>query len=536
MPPHVGDDRLLGGLDLAATLAAGRPVAERGLLAAADGGVLVLPMAERHSAGTVARIAAALDLGWVAVERDGLAARAPARFAVVALDEGIEDERPAAALIDRLAFHIAFDPAEDPAGEAALPRATQAEVAAARARLPAVGAEDQVRSALVATALALGIASLRAPLLDLRAARAAAALDGTEAVGADHAALAASLVLAPRATAVPVDTAAVPDRPAEEPEPDTRADDAPPPDVEFGERPLEDVVLAAATAALPPDLLARLRLAGSTTEARRSAGGTGAEQKRARRGRPAGIRSGDPGPGARLNVLETLRAAAPWQRLRRAERPSGPTGRPERIAVRRDDFRVTRLRQRAGTTAIFAVDASGSAVLHRLAEVKGAVELLLADCYVRRDEVALIAFRGRDAAVLLPPTRALARARRGLAAIPGGGATPLASGLAAVMVLAATVRRGGQTPLIVCLTDGRANIARDGAIDRLRAESDALAVAGAIRIAGYAVLLVDTAPRPTERAARLATAMAAAYLPLPRADAGSLSRAVRATQEGLRLS
>ncbi len=85
VPLGIADDRLLGGLDLAATLSAGRPVAQRGVLADAHGGVIVLPMAERLAAGTAARIAATLDAGEVALERDGFAARMPARFGALAL-------------------------------------------------------------------------------------------------------------------------------------------------------------------------------------------------------------------------------------------------------------------------------------------------------------------------------------------------------------------------------------------------------------------------------------------------------------------
>jgi magnesium chelatase subunit D len=105
-------------------------------------------------------------------------------------------------------------------------------------------------------------------------------------------------------------------------------------------------------------------------------------------------------------VVETLRVAAPWQAVRRRERAGVPSRSP-RVEVRRDDFRVARFRQRSATTTIFAVDASGSSALHRMAEAKGAVELLLAECYVRRDRVALIAFRDRSAELVLPPTSAV---------------------------------------------------------------------------------------------------------------------------------
>ena len=81
------------------------------------------------------------------------------------------------------------------------------------------------------------------------------------------------------------------------------------------------------------------------------------------------------------------------------------------MIVRPEDFRIVRYRQRRGATTIFVVDASGSLAMHRLAEVKGAVELLLADCYVRRDHVALIAFRGAGAARSCCRRRARRRGR-----------------------------------------------------------------------------------------------------------------------------
>ena len=103
--PSIADDRLLGGLDLSASLAAGRPVMQSGVLASHDGGVVVLPMAERIEDAMASRICAVLDAQEVAIEREGLTARLPARLGLVLLDEGAEPaERPPAALLDRLAF------------------------------------------------------------------------------------------------------------------------------------------------------------------------------------------------------------------------------------------------------------------------------------------------------------------------------------------------------------------------------------------------------------------------------------------------
>ncbi|MBK3398352.1 VWA domain-containing protein, partial [Methylobacterium ajmalii] len=237
------------------------------------------------------------------------------------------------------------------------------------------------------------------------------------------------------------------------------------------------------------------------------------------RGRPVGARPGDPRRG-RLALIETLRAAAPWQRLRRGDGEA-------RLRITADDLRIRRLVQRRETTTIFAVDASGSAALERLAEAKGAVEQLLAECYVRRDRVALVAFRGRGADLLLVPTRSLVRAKRALAALPGGGGTPLACGIEAAARLAATERRGGRSPVVLLLTDGRANIDRAGRPGRVQAGADALAAARALAAEGTRALVIDTAARPQDSARALAAAMRARYLALPQADAARLARAVR---------
>jgi magnesium chelatase subunit D len=170
--------------------------------------------------------------------------------------------------------------------------------------------------------------------------------------------------------------------------------------------------------------------------------------------------------------------------------------------------------------------------MRRLAEVKGAIELLLVDCYIRRDSVALVAFRGKDAEVILPPTRSLARAKRTLAGLPGGGGTPIAHGLEAALALADRIRRQGQQPLLVLMTDGRANVARDGSAGRAQALEDALRVGRQVRASGIAALAIDTAAALQRGAEaptlRLAEAMSARYIKLPMADAAGVSDAVRA--------
>ena len=543
VPLNINDTALLGGLDLGATLQASKPIALRGLLSQADGGVLVLAMAERMSLSSAARFGSVLDSGVVALQRDGLDTSAKARLGLVALDEGAsEDEQMPAGLADRLAFRLLMGAQdEDEAG----PDWTPLEVLNARQRLSQVTIGDEAVQALCAAALALGIDSLRASVFAVRVARAAAALAGSSTVEEEHTGVAARLVLAPRATRLP--PAAPPENEAQDtpedtespPEPDTpdaenkdesNADndqeEAQDEDPDLPEN-LAELVLEAAQAAIPSGLLASLKIGKLQRAKTPTSGSVGALQKNALRGRPVGARKGEPRAGQRINVLETLRAAAPWQKLRqRQQAPSD--GQKQRIVVRKEDFHVTRFRQSGQTTTVFVVDASGSSALNRLAEAKGAVELLLADCYVRRDSVAVLAFRGQTAELILPPTRSLARAKRSLAGLPGGGGTPLAHAIDAAILLADQLRKKGETPIVVLLTDGKGNIARDGRPGRAQAAADALAAATEMRLRGFSTLLVDTSPQAQDAAKNLAKAMGAQYLALPYAGANSLNQAVRA--------
>ena len=550
IPLNINDTALLGGLDLGATLHAGRPIAQQGVLAQADGGVVLLAMAERLSLGAAGRLAAVLDRQEVAIERDGLTVRKSVNLGMVALDEGLsDDEQIPAALLDRLAFHL--NPGEQSEPQEAVDWQAD-DISQARALLQGVTASDETVEALCAAALALGVDSLRAPLLALRVARAAAALSGLTEVAEEHISLAARLVLAPRATQLPtpspdddtnessnendgadkdeMESASKPedgsrrDTNSSEPSDDAKSD-LDERDADSGNS-LAETVLEAARAAIPAGLLAALKI-GETTRARvQAAGRAGAAQKNQTRGRPLGARRGEPRAGSRLNVIETLRAAAPWQRLRQMETARDGASR-NRIHVRREDFHVTRFKQVGQTTTLFVVDASGSSAINRLAEAKGAVELLLADCYVRRDRVSVLAFRGNTAELLLPPTRSLARAKRSLAGLPGGGGTPLALAIDAARELADQIRRRGETPIVVLLTDGKGNIARDGTPGRARAIDDALAAARQVRAAGITCLLMDTSPQPQPAAQVLAQQMGATYVPLPYAGAQVLSQAVR---------
>ncbi|MBS0377489.1 MAG: magnesium chelatase subunit D [Proteobacteria bacterium] len=529
VPLHASQASLVGGLDISRTLASGTRVVERGLLASEHTQVLVLSMAERWSDAAVIPITRALDTHEGLLERDGSSLRFRACIGVIALDEGLEDdERPPAALLERLGIQLRLPESVAPS-EAESIDTVRAKLLAARSRLRRRAQDPDLIERLARLAEALGIRSIRALLSAARVARCSAALDARLTPDQSDVSFAARLVFAPRATRLPQESGAAEDQEPESPAPDESRDAQPPSADSREQGALEESVVAAARAAIPANLLdsgagvPRPRRRPSTTS------GAGAAQRASQRGRQIGSVAGSPAQGARLDLLATLTAAAPWQRIRKRDLPAAGV-----VCISRRDFRVRRFEQKSPCTTIFAVDASGSQALHRLAEAKGAVELLLRECYVRRDRVALLAFRGTGAQVLLAPTRSLVRARRCLASLPGGGGTPLAQGIEMAAQLAESLRRGGDTPSLVLLTDGRANITRQGKPDRAQARADTHAAAGRLRRLALATVVVDTSLRPSAEAEAMAQLAGARYVPLPHASAEAIAQVAGAVAAGAR--
>jgi magnesium chelatase subunit D len=485
--PTISDQALFGGLDLSATLATGQLVREKGLLETPA--TLVLAMAERATTGLAARLAVTLDKG--------------TGHTLIAFDEGAEpDEVLNPKLAERLAFHVDLSDLHYSEAGANIPASP---IALSLVKVPS-DCLDQITR----IAFDLGIDSMRAPLFTLRAARAHAALQGRACVTADDLEIACALTLAHRATRIP--------------EPETAEEPPAPPPEQNAENTSQDsldlpdeLLLEAVRALLPDNLLDQL----TAQKARAGRGnGTGAARKGNRRGRPLPSRAGRISDGARIDIIGTLRAAAPWQMIRK--QASGREG----LQIRPSDIRIKRFEEKSDRLLIFAVDASGSSALTRLAEAKGAVELLLAQAYARRDHVALIAFRGTEAELLLPPTRSLVQTKRRLAELPGGGGTPLAAGMVTAFEQATQATRRGLTPTIAFLTDGRANIALDGRADRKQAAIDAQQIARVLRMHGTDAIVIDTGNRPEPALRNLAQTLDAAYLPLPRANAERLSKSV----------
>ncbi|MBT8413321.1 MAG: VWA domain-containing protein [Boseongicola sp.] len=472
---------LFGGVDLTDSLTHGRIVERKGLLA--DAGAIWLNGAERLDRDLVARIVLHCEAG-------------PGQLLLVA-DEGTEDDPlPAEMLRERVAFFL-FEDALNINGVAPVLDAER--IGRAQFSLHEIGTEASLIEAIVALADRLGVMSFRATQMAVYCARAHAAFRGVGAVGPEDIEAAVRLVFAHRMTISAEELAQENAQPAVER--DVSEDQSSRP---LEESDLQEVNLDAAATQLPDGLLAGLALRSKFASGK----GQGASKTSLERGRPLPSRSGHLGGRGRLDLLATLQAAAPWQKLR----PSPGNG---ALALRQEDFRIRRFKDRSERLLIFLVDASGSAAMARLAEAKGAVELMLAQAYEHRDSVCLGLFRDTSAEIVLPPTRSLTRAKKCLSSLPAGGATPLAHGLRIGLELADAARRQGQMPTIILMTDGRANRALDGTTNRAQAMSDATVLAAQIRRSAVPTVVLDTGRRTTSHVRDLAAALDADVVALP---------------------
>lgn len=497
-------------MDLSQTLALGRIVMQPGLLARLTGAVLVLPMAERQPIETLQRLGLAMDQGGLRL---------------LVLDESLEDEPGLApVLADRMA--IGIDLSAEPRFEAPVQAAA---LTACEAALQSVTLSRELVQQAAALCIAMAIPSVRPLQACIALMRYRAAWRGETACTTDDLAWALAWAAAPHSRLVPSEPA--PDA-SGAPEPDAQpsppeqleTQDADEVDSRLAEQDLSEQTLKvlAAQALLPGHLLKALARGPRDRRppARREGGRQGQRVvSRSGRGTQMGLlRQAPRDRRERIAWLPSLRAALPLQRLRQAD---------GRLSLRLDDLHIHRIAHRRPVTTVFLVDASGSMAMNRLQEAKGAVELLLADCYVRRDRVALISVGGLGAQLLLPPTRSLTAAKRALMAMPGGGGSPLGAGLALAHRLLSGIIRSGEDAVLVMLTDGRANLTRDGQPGRESAQAECARLAKPLVGLAHRRLVIDGSVRPEPAAQRLAEALQGQYLALPYARAQSIHAAIQ---------
>lgn len=560
LPLGAGEDRVLGSLDFERALQQGRRAFQPGLLAGAHRGILYIDevnLLPDHLVDILLDVAA---MGVNRVQRDGLSVQHPARIALVGTMNQEEGElRPQ--LLDRFGMMVEVQAASEPRQRAEIVRrrlawesdsdrfngewaaqqaALRQRVLRAQAILPRVMVPDGLLVLISELCCSQGVKSLRADLVMNKAVRALAALQGREVVEPGDLAQAALLVLPHRRRARPFDRPGV--------------------DLEELERFMRD-----ALPEKPPSRDANRPGSGKEIGSQGDRGTSQENGAAAAGGADAGS-GGDAGPAAAETVCDPSGSPGAPPRIqlqsesatgvfagRRSTATQAARGRavravPEerptdlavtatlqhsvvrnagRLAVTRADLHQQVREARAGSLILFVVDASGSmAALRRMELVKGVVLSLLQDAYQKRDEVGVLAFRGAEAELILPPTRNVEVAEQQLRELPTGGRTPLAHALRSALTVISSASR---EPLLIVLSDGKANVPLAGESEPRDPWKQALDAASALARKAVATLVLDTEVGFVRvgRARQLAEALGAQCLPLEQFNAQTLSVTIR---------
>jgi len=575
VPLNVTEDRLIGSVDVEASVKEGATVFQPGLLARAHRGVLYIDEINLLDDGLANVLLEVISGGVVRVEREGISFTHPCVPLVIATYNPEEGDMRLH-LLDRMAVNLSVDAAplsmeqrleavgaatsysDDPetfvSSVADATSEMSTNIVLAREYLTDVRLTQEQVKYLATEAVRAQVQGHRAELFAAELARASAALEARDAVSAADLKLAVQLAILPRSMVRPND----PDQPdqqqpppppppqqqqdddedeeEEDPE-DEEEDDAEedePEEPEEAPQIPEEFMFDPEGVIMDPDLLAF-----SKSQSAGAAGGRGLvfSQDRGRYIKAMLPRGGT----QRLAVDATLRSAAPYQKGRRERAPPGST---RKVFVEPGDMRVKRLARKAGALIIFLVDASGSMALNRMNAAKGAAIRLLTEAYQTRDKICLIPFQGDKADVLLPPTKSIAMAKRRLETMPCGGGSPLAHGLSLAVRTGLNAVKSGDVGkvMVVCITDGRANVElakADGGGGGMIIEGDeadkmskqdlkdeVIALAKQMRaIQGFELLCVDTENKfvSTGFAKEVAAAAGGTYHYLPKATEAAVA-------------
>jgi len=555
LPLNATEEQIIGGLDLEAALTTGAKRSLSSVLDRADGNILYVDGINLLPERLVHLIMDASTERRALVEREGVSCISECRFLLIGTMDPEEGEL-SPHLMDRFDICVGVEMADgieermeilrrrlrydsDPAG--LLEEYEQSEeelrrnVLAAREKTPYVLIPPGHYDAIARLCQDLGVQGHRGDIALARTVSALAALHGHDQITLEDLKEAVPLCLEhrrrdqsleeppspPEASPPPSAEDQEPnegERPPERPEEPTEhdaPDDNMPPPPSNGK--MDDKVFSVGSPFAVVDYLGedRQRKAQTSAHGRRDRIITSD-----RSGRYTSFRM----PQGRLHDLAfdaSIRAAAPYQSSRHRNGLA--------VALEMSDLREKVRERKRGTRILFLVDASGSmGAQQRMVAVKGAILALLKDAYQKRDEVGMVSFRKDSAEVNLPMTRSVYMASRKLEEMPTGGRTPLVQGLAkgCEILRKDASPRSGCDPVMVILTDGRANVTMNGG----KPVQEALEFARKAAGTGIRFVVVDTGtgiPR-LDLAQRLCMALEGTYFRLEELDANYLASSVKA--------
>jgi len=509
LPLNTTEDRLVGTLDFEHAIKSGKKKLLPGLLAEANRGIIYIDEVNLLPDHLVDILLDTAVTGINIVERESVSVVHPAKYMLIATmnpEEG--DIRPQ--LLDRFGFAVSIEGIEEPMARMEVAKRREAfdltpdafletwaedeallrdEIVMARAMLPEVAVSEDMMTLISAVCASHNVAGHRADIIMEKAARTIAAMDGRGDVTSEDIRQAAELVL-PHRMRTPEQMQQQEDQEKNkqqqqqsDQEQEGKGDEAgederqSPPGQENkqggeGERDRQE---GEAQAEPSP----------ANVDDRGGPDPGGIEEKIFKIGDPVNVPTHDVrfardslarNSGGRRTLTTTnnktgryvratmqrrnndlafdatLRAAAPYQKRRK------DTGMA--IKIKNTDIREKIRQKKTSNLLLFVVDASGSMGTRLMSETKGAILALLMEAYQKRDKVGLVAFKGMDAELLLPPTNSIETAKSLLEELPTGGKTPLGQGLLlAYQLIRGQLRQDPSLlPLMVVITDGRANV------------------------------------------------------------------------------